>query len=173
MSGLLAIMQSNKALAQEDEIKTDDTLGEPSHKKEDDATIIKNYVRVCRHVRKGCNFDIQKCFVDGKPLIIEGSHLEPNLYVDFNQEQNLKIITPNPAEEEEASLENDPIRKMRKTMQAIDQKGSMIIPFLLTISPQNHALCLESKITQEFSHKSENELPKNIKVFVDEQIHKY
>jgi len=23
----------------------------------------------------------------------------------------------------------------------------MIIPFLLTISPQNHALCLESKIT--------------------------
>ncbi len=65
------------------------------------------------------------------------------------------------------------MRKMRKTMQAIDQKGSIIIPFLLTISPQNHALCLESKITQEFSHKSENELPKNIKGYVDEQIHKY
>ena len=31
----------------------------------------------------------------------------------------------------------------------------MIIPFLLTISPQSHALCLESKITQEFSQKSE------------------
>lgn len=86
MSGLQAIMQSNKALAQEDEIKMDYSLGEPSNKKEDDATIIRNYVRLCRHVRKGCNFDIQKCFVDGKPLIIEGSHLEPNLYVDFNQE---------------------------------------------------------------------------------------
>lgn len=82
-------------------------------------------------------------------------------------------MTPSPVDEDESSLENDPMRKMRKTMQEIDQKGSMIIPFLLTISPQNHALCLESKITQEFSHKSENELPKNIKDYVDEQIHKY
>jgi hypothetical protein len=40
---------------------------------------------MCRHVRKGCNFDIQKCFVDGKPLIIEGSHLDPNLYVGFQE----------------------------------------------------------------------------------------
>ena len=56
------------------------------HYKVEDETIIKHYVRMCRHVRKGCNFDIQKCFVDGKPLIIEGSHLEPNLYVDFDTE---------------------------------------------------------------------------------------
>jgi hypothetical protein len=77
-------------------------------------------------------------------------------------------VTPSVADEEEAALENEPMRKMRKTMQGIDQKGSMIIPFLLTISPQNHALCLESKITQEFSHKSENKLPKNIKGYVDE-----
>lgn len=47
----------------------------------DEKDIIREYVKMCRHVRKGCNFDIQKCFVDGKPLIIEGSHLEPNLYV--------------------------------------------------------------------------------------------
>jgi hypothetical protein len=44
-------------------------------------------------------------------------------------------VTPSVADEEEAALENEPMRKMRKTMQAIDQKGSMIIPFLLTISP--------------------------------------
>ena len=44
-------------------------------------------------------------------------------------------MTPSVADEEEAALENDPMRKMRKTMQAIDQKVSMIIPFLLTISP--------------------------------------
>lgn len=40
-------------------------------------------------------------------------------------------------------------------MQGINQEGSVIIPFLLTISPQSHGLCLESKITQEFSQKSE------------------
>ena len=48
-----------------------------------DEEIIASYVKMCRHVRKGCNFDIQKCFIDGKPLIIEGSHLEPNLFVSF------------------------------------------------------------------------------------------
>jgi hypothetical protein len=47
------------------------------------------------------------------------------------------------------------MKKMRKAMNAIDQKDAMIIPFLLTITPQSHALCLESKITQEFTHKNE------------------
>jgi 2-phosphoglycerate kinase len=36
---------------------------------------------MCRYVRKGTNFDIQKCFVDGKPLIIEGTHIDPSLYL--------------------------------------------------------------------------------------------
>ena len=44
--------------------------------------VIQEYLKVCRLVRKGCNFDIQKCFIDGKPLIIEGSHIEPNLFVE-------------------------------------------------------------------------------------------
>ena len=51
-------MQSNKAVNFDDEISPDQTLGELSHKKIDEETIIKNYVRLCRHVRKGCNFDI-------------------------------------------------------------------------------------------------------------------
>jgi 2-phosphoglycerate kinase len=82
---------------------------------------------MCRHVRKGCNFDIQKCFIDGKPLIIEGSHLEPNLYVKTVTDneieggvQKLQIITPDPFDEEEAKLENEPMRKMRKAMNSIE-----------------------------------------------------
>ena len=86
MSGLQAIMQSNKAVNPDEEVSPDYSLGELPQKKVDEDTIIRQYVRLCRHVRKGCNFDIQKCFVDGKPLIIEGSHLEPNLYVDFDSE---------------------------------------------------------------------------------------
>ena len=79
---------------------------------------------MCRHVRKGCNFDIQKCFVDGKPLIIEGSHIEPNIYVQEVQNEDgssvLKILTPDPENEEEESHENEAVKKMRKTMQTID-----------------------------------------------------
>jgi len=49
--------------------------------------------------------------------------------------QKLLMTTPDPADEEEASLENEPMKKMRKAMSSIDQKGAMIIPFLLTITP--------------------------------------
>lgn len=104
-----------------------------------DQDIVDDYVSTCRQVRKGCNFDIQKCFVDGKPLIIEGSHIEPNLFVKqvpkSEGETLLQIVTPDPATEEEAKQENEPMRKMRKAMNAINQDGAMIIPFLLTISP--------------------------------------
>lgn len=81
---------------------------------------------MCRQVRKGCNFDIQKCFIDGKPLIIEGSHLDPNLYVktvtdnEAEGSKLLQIITPDPFDEEEYKLENEPMRKMRKTMNSIE-----------------------------------------------------
>ena len=89
-----------------------------------DQDIVDDYVSTCRQVRKGCNFDIQKCFVDGKPLIIEGSHIEPNLFVKQvpkgEGETLLQIVTPDPATEEEAKLENDPMRKMRKAMNAIN-----------------------------------------------------
>lgn len=43
--------------------------------------IISDFIKTSRSVRKGCNFDIQKCFVDGKPLIIEGSHFVPHLFL--------------------------------------------------------------------------------------------
>jgi 2-phosphoglycerate kinase len=89
-----------------------------------DDEIIKEYVKVCRNVRKGCNFDIQKCFVDGKPLIIEGSHIEPNLYIKQCETEEgtvkLEINTPEPADEEEDLSENESIKKMRKQMQSIN-----------------------------------------------------
>lgn len=48
MKGLQAIMKSNQRVEEE----------ENGEKIEDEDTIIRNYVRLCRHVRKGCNFDI-------------------------------------------------------------------------------------------------------------------
>lgn len=42
--------------------------------------IVKKYKNKSRWVRDGCNFDISKCFNDGKPLIIEGSHIDPECY---------------------------------------------------------------------------------------------
>jgi len=43
--------------------------------------IIETFRNTCRRVRDGCNFDISKCFADGKPLIIDGSHIDPSCYI--------------------------------------------------------------------------------------------
>ncbi|CDW77269.1 UNKNOWN [Stylonychia lemnae] len=108
---------------------------------------------------------------------LQGSHLDPNLYlrkgIADDGSQKLEIFTPNPEDEEESMIENDSIKKMRKQMQEINQSGAMIIPFLLTISPESHGLCLESKITQEFSQKPHKDLPINVKQYVKSQIRKY
>lgn len=97
--------------------------------------------------------------MDGKPLMIEGSHIDPNIFLktitDEDGTTRLEIHTPDPENEEEEQLENEAMKKIRKQMQAINQNKPMIIPFLLTISPANHSLCLESKITQEFSQKED------------------
>lgn len=76
---------------------------------------------MCRQVRKGCNYDIQKCFIDGKPLMIEGSQLDPDCYIqtapiEGSDEKKLLIFTPDPFDEEESKAENEAVKKMRKTM---------------------------------------------------------
>lgn len=36
----------------------------------------------CRVIRKGVQVDIQKCLVEGKPVIIEGVGIRPELYIE-------------------------------------------------------------------------------------------
>ena len=52
---------------------------------------IEGYKKLCQHVRNGCNFDLSKCYVDGKPLIISGAHVDPSLFLE--DERSLKTAT--------------------------------------------------------------------------------
>ncbi len=53
----------------------------------DQEDIISKFKRECRRVRDGCNFDISKCFKDGKPLIIDGSHIDPDCYLSLEKSE--------------------------------------------------------------------------------------
>ena len=117
--------------------------------------LIDIYNKNCRLIRKGVNFDIQKCFVDGKALIIEGRHVNPIIYIGQEEckkadktERMLKIINPLPTPTDENAKENEPEKKMRSDFDKIDQKGSLIIPFLLTIDESAHYLCIENRLAQ-------------------------
>ncbi|KAL6847707.1 hypothetical protein ACP4OV_022495 [Aristida adscensionis] len=43
--------------------------------------LIKEFCRECRVVRKGLAGDLKKAMKDGKPIIIEGIHLDPSIYL--------------------------------------------------------------------------------------------
>mmetsp|Transcript_29479 Transcript_29479/g.36574 ORF Transcript_29479/g.36574 Transcript_29479/m.36574 type:complete len:104 (-) Transcript_29479:434-745(-) len=49
--------------------------------------IIARFKQECARVRDGCNFDISKCFKDGKPLIIDGSHIDPECYLRMERNE--------------------------------------------------------------------------------------
>jgi len=52
-----------------------------------DQDVISEYKSECRRVRNGCNFDLSKCFKDGKPLIIDGSHIDPDCYLEYSEHE--------------------------------------------------------------------------------------
>lgn len=65
---------------------------------ENEKDVVEKYRKECLWVRDGCNFDISKIFKDGKPLIIDGTHVDPDCFIEssVNEETGkttFKIIT--------------------------------------------------------------------------------
>ncbi|KAK9292874.1 hypothetical protein L1049_020855 [Liquidambar formosana] len=64
--------------------------------------LVTEFCRECRIVRKGLAGDLKKAMKDGKPIIIEGIHLDPSIYLMDDENKlptNLpeKIEEPNPS----------------------------------------------------------------------------
>ncbi|KAL7221773.1 hypothetical protein ACSBR1_023672 [Camellia fascicularis] len=60
--------------------------------------LITEFCKECRIVRKGLAGDLKKAMKDGKPIIIEGSHLDPSIYL-MDDENKLPTDMPTKAEE--------------------------------------------------------------------------
>lgn len=56
-------------------------------------SVVQNYIHECKMVRNGCNFDISKCFKDGKPLIVDGTHIDPEKLLYLNEQGEHRIKT--------------------------------------------------------------------------------
>ncbi|KAM1069870.1 hypothetical protein ACFX13_001788 [Malus domestica] len=62
--------------------------------------LITEFCRECRIVRKGLGGDMKKALKDGKPIIIEGIHLDPSIYL---------MEDDNKTQEQEKTQEADPV----------------------------------------------------------------
>ncbi|XP_050224752.1 uncharacterized protein LOC126674354 [Mercurialis annua] len=82
--------------------------------------LITEFCRECRIVRKGLAGDLKKAMKDGKPIIIEGMHLDPSIYL-MDEESKTPAKTPEkPAEATPIPLrDNDPATQMEKNPASI------------------------------------------------------
>ncbi|KAK3001353.1 hypothetical protein RJ639_021132 [Escallonia herrerae] len=60
--------------------------------------LITEFCRECRIVRKGLGGDLKKAMKDGKPIIIEGMHLDPSIYL-MDDENKMPANMPEKVEE--------------------------------------------------------------------------
>ncbi|XP_078148786.1 P-loop containing nucleoside triphosphate hydrolases superfamily protein isoform X2 [Carex rostrata] len=71
--------------------------------------LIKEFCRECRIVRKGLAGDLKKAMKDGKPIIIEGIHLDPSIYLmDEEKKDSIDKSAEEPENKILGSQENNP-----------------------------------------------------------------
>jgi hypothetical protein len=99
-----------------------------------------------KRIRDGCNFDISKCYADGKDLLLTGSYIDPEFFLcPTVKKEQYKIKTA--SQDEIDSCKNKALKAIHIKMKSLveNAKESFIVPLLLTIPPEDHLRCLTSK----------------------------
>ena len=105
---------------------------------ENEEELISNYEQRCKITRRGANTDMNKALSEGKPLIVEGYTVDPNLYL---QKQNSK-----------AKPESD--EKIEKIKEILVNRNSSAIDKekIIEMNVSNH-LEDKFKISAEYPHE--------------------
>lgn len=84
--------------------------------------LITEFCRECRIVRKGLAGDLKKAMKDGKPIIIEGIHLDPSIYL-MDEENKLPAKIPEKSEMNPVSMtpDDDPARQMENNSTSVSR----------------------------------------------------
>ncbi|XP_011018342.1 PREDICTED: uncharacterized protein LOC105121415 isoform X2 [Populus euphratica] len=84
--------------------------------------LITEFCRECRIVRKGLAGDLKKAMKDGKPIIIEGIHLDPSIYL-MDEENKLSAKMPEKSEMNPVSVtpDDNPARQMENNSTSVSR----------------------------------------------------
>ncbi|XP_015877819.3 uncharacterized protein LOC107414227 [Ziziphus jujuba] len=69
--------------------------------------LITEFCRECRIVRKGLAGDLKKAMKDGKPIIIEGMHLDPSIYLMDDENKSTSAVEKKVQEANPAPVASD------------------------------------------------------------------
>ncbi|XP_022952091.1 uncharacterized protein LOC111454853 [Cucurbita moschata] len=110
--------------------------------------LITEFCRECRIVRKGLAGDLKKAMKDGKPIIIEGIHLDPSIYLMDDESKT-------PANMPAKDIENNPLSATSDNNSAKQMESSCPVVHQNTKGTGTSIRCSPSK---ECMHtKEENE----------------
>ncbi|CAH1429844.1 unnamed protein product [Lactuca virosa] len=145
--------------------------------------LLRTSTEECRIVRKGLAGDLKKAMKDGKPIIIEGMHVDPSIYLmdeenksphkasktdenDLKDTENNAEISKTKAIGEESDKVSDGVRSVHIVDQAADDNKPIlrreksgvtepvIIPIVLKMAEFDHKALLEEWISsRKFSDK--------------------
>ncbi|XP_065871498.1 uncharacterized protein [Euphorbia lathyris] len=98
--------------------------------------LITEFCRECRIVRKGLAGDLKKAMKDGKPIIIEGIHLDPSIYLMDDENKSSADLPEKPEESNPASVaDNDTARQMGNNPTSVS--GNSTEDSICTLSNMN------------------------------------
>ncbi|PHT52984.1 hypothetical protein CQW23_07446 [Capsicum baccatum] len=140
--------------------------------------LITEFCRECRIVRKGLAGDLKKAIKDGKPIIIEGIHLDPSIYL-MDEENKLPSASPaNQAGPKSTRVEeqNELQQKSNSNVTQSSQKKSgaqpIIVPIVLKMAEFDHKALLEEwvanrKCSEKYPTQDKDKLISNLKTIQD------
>lgn len=110
--------------------------------------LITEFCRECRIVRKGLAGDLKKAMKDGKPIIIEGIHLDPSIYLMDDESKT-------PANMPAKDIENNPLSATSDNNSAKQMESSCPV---VRQNTKGIGTCIMCSPSKECMHtKEENE----------------
>lgn len=103
---------------------------------------LEEYRRECATVRRALEGDIAKCFKDGKPIIIEGSHLDPSLMRELFEDVNLASAASDDSGASGSGDSGDGDDSGNRASRCIQKKG-IVVPVFLSMRREEHLLFIE------------------------------
>ncbi|WOL10191.1 hypothetical protein Cni_G18945 [Canna indica] len=110
--------------------------------------LITEFCRECRIVRKGLAGDLKKAMKDGKPIIIEGIHLDPSIYLmeEENKDSHTKDTVSG------ASVD-DTTKPVEKSLENVTEKTYSMPGY----SAEHSMSCIETEASLGKRHASQVE----------------
>ncbi|XP_062001028.1 uncharacterized protein LOC133718219 [Rosa rugosa] len=131
--------------------------------------LITEFCRECRVVRKGLAGDLKKALKDGKPIIIEGIHLDPNIFLMYEEKSHSPDLNSSTDQHVSSEKGKGVYEKKGENVKGPDP---IIIPLILNMAEFEHQALLEEwfsscTCSDKWQVQDRDKLISNVKMIQD------